>query len=97
MIGSVIFSAPFAAINAKNQIPPSVKRETTTTAEFICNRSCFPKTNQYSKDTISMLYTLKHLRAIFFRLGGFSLETIKCPTQRQRDLWIFGFDTCQGA
>ncbi len=25
MIGSVIFSAPFAAINAKNQIPPSVK------------------------------------------------------------------------
>lgn len=80
MIGSVIFSAPFAAINAKNQIPPSVKEG-----------------NQYSKDTISMLYTLKHLRAIFFRLGGFSLETIKCPTQRQRDLWIFGFDTCQGA
>lgn len=25
MIGSVIFSAPFVAINAKNQIPPSVK------------------------------------------------------------------------
>ena len=33
-----------------------------------------------------MLYTLEHLRAIFFRLGGFGLETIKCPTQRQRDL-----------
>ena len=44
-----------------------------------------------------MLYTLKHLRAIFFRLGGFSLETIKCPTQRQRDFVEYlGFDTCQG-
>ena len=81
MIGSVIFSAPFAAINAKNQIPPSVKRgKQLRLQNLFVVVVVSPKTNQYSKDTISMLYTLEHLRAIFFRLGGFSLETIKCPT-----------------
>ena len=44
-----------------------------------------------------MLYTLEHLRAIFFRLGGFGLKLLNVQLNVNVICGYLGFDTCQGA